>query len=58
MVQKYPHLSDDDRSVVHERIAVLQKRIEEYPKSTRWKVRARVGERVKWYKDVEELMDR
>jgi hypothetical protein len=58
MVQKYPHLSDADRSVVRERIAVLQQRIEEYPKSTRWKVRARVGERVKWYKDVEELMDR
>ena len=58
MVQKYPHLSSGDRSVVRERIAVLQQRIEDYPKSTRWKVRARVGERVKWYKDVEELMDR
>ena len=58
MVEKYPHLSSEDRSVVHERIAELQERIEDYPKSARWKVRARVGERVKWYKDVEELMDR
>jgi hypothetical protein len=58
MVQKYPHLSADDRNVVRERIAELQQRIEAYPKTARWKVRARVGERVKWYKDVEELMDR
>jgi hypothetical protein len=58
MVEKYPRLSVDDRRVVHERIAALQERIEAYPKTARWKVRAKVGERVKWYKDVEELMDR
>jgi hypothetical protein len=58
MVEKYPRLSVDDRRVVHERIAELQERIEAYPKTARWKVRAKVGERVKWYKDVEELMDR
>jgi len=58
MVESYPRLSADDRRVVRERIADLQKRIEAYPKTARWKVRAKVGERVKWYKDVEELAGR
>jgi len=58
MVESYPRLSIDDRRAVRERIADLQKRIEAYPKTARWKVRAKVGERVKWYKDVEELAGR
>ncbi|MGE5072399.1 MAG: hypothetical protein ACM3MF_03150, partial [Anaerolineae bacterium] len=51
----YTTLSDDDRQVVHERIKELQGRIDAAPKSLRWKARAQVGERMKWYKDVEEL---
>jgi hypothetical protein len=58
MVESYPRLSTDDRAVVRERITEMQKRIEAYPKTARWKVRAKVGERVKWYKDVEELAGR
>jgi hypothetical protein len=51
-------LSAADRQVVRQRIDELQDRIEKQPKTVRWKMRARVGERVKWYKDVEELMHR
>jgi hypothetical protein len=51
----YKELSDDDRQVVHERIQEVQARIDAAPKSLRWKARAQVGERVKWYKEVEEL---
>jgi hypothetical protein len=58
MVEEYPRLGADDRRVVHERIAEMQQRIDSYPKTARWKVRAKVGERVKWYKDVEELEGR
>jgi hypothetical protein len=36
-------------------IKELEARIESQPKSLIWKARARIGERVKWYKDVEEL---
>jgi hypothetical protein len=43
---------------VHERIAELHNRIADEPKSGKWKLRSKVGERVKWYKDVEELMHR
>ena len=31
------------------------KRIETEPKSMAWRLRARVGDRVKWYKDVDEV---
>jgi len=30
-------------------------RIEKEPKSMAWRLRARVGDRVKWYKDVDEV---
>src|SRR5574341_1509521 len=52
---RYAGLSDEDRQVVHSRIKELQDRIEAEPKTLRWKARARIGEKVKWYKDVEEL---
>ena len=42
--------------MVHGRIHELLERIEEAPKSIKWKARARIGERMKWYKDVEELI--
>ena len=51
----YTELSDEDRQLVHGRIQEVQARIDAAPKSLRWKARAQVGERVKWYKEVEEL---
>jgi len=55
---RYPSLSDEDRGAVLERIRQLQSRIASQPKTVKWKLRSRIGERVKWYKDVEELMNR
>jgi hypothetical protein len=52
---RYKQLSEEDREVVTTRVQELQDRIEAAPKSLRWKARAKVGEKVKWYKDVEEL---
>jgi hypothetical protein len=37
------------------RIEELKKRIEEAPKSMRWRMRAKVGERVRWYELPEEV---
>jgi len=51
----YAGLAEQDRTVVHQRIAELQQRIEAVPKSLKWKARARIGEKVKWYRNVEEL---
>ena len=38
-----------------EQVSALRAAIEEAPKSTRWKLRAAVGERQKWYLEPEEL---
>jgi len=54
-LDRYEGLSEEDRRIVSGRIAELQSRIEAAPKSLKWKARAKIGERLKWYKDVEEL---
>ena len=49
---------DNGRAILFEptsQIAALRKAIDEAPKSTRWKLRARVGERQSWYNDPEEM---
>jgi hypothetical protein len=48
-------LSDEDRQVVHNRIKELKDRLDAHPKTLLWRARSGIGERVKWYKDVEEL---
>jgi hypothetical protein len=40
---------------VREQVRALRQAIDEVPKSTRWKMRARVGERVSWYSLPEEV---
>jgi len=52
----YDWLSADDRAVVVERIVQLLKIIDTQPKSTAWNVRSKIGDRVKWYKEVHEVM--
>jgi hypothetical protein len=54
-LDRYDELSDEDRQAVRKRIEELKNRIEAGPKTLLWKARAKIGERVKWYKDVEEL---
>jgi hypothetical protein len=54
-LDKYSDLTDQDRTVVHDRINDLLQQIDTAPKSMRWKMRAKIGEKVKWYKVVEEL---
>ena len=51
----YQELTDEDRKVVSGRIEKLQKIIEGQPKNMSWKLRARVGPKSKWYRDVEEV---
>ncbi len=51
----YQELRDEDRANVETKISRLLKIIEEQPKALAWKMRARVGPRNKWYRDVEEV---
>lgn len=48
-------LSNDDRRVLAGRLESLWSRIEAAPKSRRWKLRARIGDRVRWYEEPEEV---
>ena len=41
-------------STIAERLKLLWKRIEDAPKTTKWKLRNRVGDRVRWYEEPEE----
>jgi hypothetical protein len=53
-VQRF-QLAPEDEAVVLSRLDDLRKRIDAEAKSTKWKLRARVGERVQWYEDPEEI---
>jgi len=54
-LDRYPQLSTEDRTVVSNRIHGLQDYIKREPKTLTWKLRNKIGDRVKWYKNVEEL---
>ena len=48
-------LDDGQQRTVQERLAAVRSAIEAAPKSTGWKLRAKVGRRVRWYQEVEEV---
>jgi hypothetical protein len=52
---KYPQLKPEDREIVNGRIETILKDIDESPKSLKWKMRSKVGTKVKWYEEVDEL---
>ena len=54
-LDKYEALSKEDRALLVERIDKLKDRIEKEPKSFQWKMRAKAGPSVKWYRVVEEV---
>jgi hypothetical protein len=49
------YLSDSDRDRLRARIDELLQRIEGEPKSRAWKLRAKIGERKRWYEVPEEV---
>lgn len=54
-LEMYTDLNKEDRLVVHDRIVELFQLIDAAPKSYKWKTRALIGEKLRWYKNVEEL---
>jgi hypothetical protein len=48
-------LGSPAEELVTSRVDDLRKRIDAEPKSRKWKLRARVGERVQWYEEPEEV---
>jgi hypothetical protein len=48
-------IAPEQEEVVRARLDDLRRRIDQEPKSTKWRLRARIGERVKWYEEPEEV---
>jgi hypothetical protein len=48
-------LAAEARSRVLDQIQVLGARLQSEPKPLAWRLRAKLGDRVKWYKDVDDL---
>ncbi len=51
----YPQLQEDDKLQVVAQVNKAMEFIDGEPKSMAWRIRARVGDRVKWYKEVDEV---
>jgi hypothetical protein len=49
----YAQLSEEEKAHVRGQAALAVSRLETQPKSLAWRLRARVGDRVKWYKEVD-----
>ncbi|HET9672444.1 MAG TPA: hypothetical protein VFQ40_06300 [Actinomycetota bacterium] len=56
MAEHYDELTDEQTTRVREQVQAALDRIEAEPKSLSWKLRAKVGDRKKWYRDVGELI--
>jgi hypothetical protein len=48
-------LTVEQRRLVDERVGLLRQALDRHPKTLGWRVRARVGERVRWYEEPEEI---
>ena len=55
LAHHYPQLTDEQKAKVETQVNDCLARMEQEPKSMAWKLRARVGDRVKWYKEVDEV---
>jgi hypothetical protein len=51
----YPQLNDENKAKVEAQAREAVEWLDKEPKSTGWKLRSRVGDRVKWYKEVDEV---
>ncbi len=55
LAQGYEQLTAEQKRRIEAQVEGALARLEREPKSLAWRLRARVGERVKWYKDVDEV---
>jgi len=49
------YLEPEDSPVVTDRLEALTRLIDDAPKGVKWKMRAKVGDKLKWYREVEEV---
>jgi hypothetical protein len=56
MAEHYGQITEDETRRVADQVRSALDRIEAQPKSMSWKLRAKIGDRKKWYRDVGELV--
>ena len=49
------NLTESERGLIRKRISAIQQTFESMPKSLAWQMRDKVGTRVRWYEEVEEV---
>jgi hypothetical protein len=54
-LNRYDVLSEKAKEIIRERVDILTKAIEEQPKTMKWKMRSKLGTKVKWYRTVETI---
>ena len=55
LAQEYEQLTDQQKKHITTQVEFALNKMENEPKSLAWKLRSRVGDRVKWYKEVDEV---
>ena len=55
LADRYEVLGTEDRRIIRDRLARIRAGIDRQPPTLRWKLRSRIGERVQWYRDVDEV---
>jgi hypothetical protein len=48
-------VDETQRNLIAQRLAAIQRAVEDEPKGSKWKLRARVGDKIRWYDDPEEV---
>lgn len=55
LAQTYPQLDQEQKTYIQQQVNQAISALNAEPKTTSWRLRARVGDRVKWYKEVDEV---
>jgi hypothetical protein len=55
LAQGYEQLTPENKAKINSQVELAITRLDQAPKSMAWNLRSRVGDRVKWYKDVDEV---
>jgi hypothetical protein len=55
LAQGYEQLTGTQKEMIDSQVKSALQRMDQEPKSLAWRIRARVGDRVKWYKEVDEV---
>lgn len=54
--REYDKLTEEDRANIVQKVERLETSIDAQPKSMKWRMRNKIGDKKKWYEDVEEVV--